>query len=208
MLKPRTWDSLLSSHRHSPSYPSPGLVISISTSVDLNSHYHPLSGVAITFHLNWNYRLLIGIHFWSILIHSTHSWQSLIGISLPVQSLQWFPFTSGISDRILIKVQITLHDLSSRSPSFDSLFSSDSNNLSGPAKISSESGPLHGLLPQPDVKSEQPLRIITLNCGVRESFLRSEEWVPPCSLAQSTSLEPIKVTLMIYLFLVCLPTGL
>lgn len=205
MLKPRTWDSLWSSHRHSPSYPSPGLVISISASVDLNSHYHPLSGVAITFHLNWNHRLLMGIHFWSIL-HIAD--KVLLVYHFLFKAYIGFRSQARISDRILTKVQTALHDLSSRSPSSDSLFSSDSNILSGPAEISSESGPLHRLLPQPDVKSEQPLRIITLNCGVRGSFLRSEEWVPPCSLAQSTSLEPIKATLMTYLFLVCLPTGL
>ena len=81
--------SSLSSGHRSPSDPSPGLISHVSTSVAwtlslyLRPHCQLLSRVAITFHRNWNHSPLIGIHFWSILVPSTWSWQSLICISLP-----------------------------------------------------------------------------------------------------------------------------
>ena len=54
-------------------------------------------------------------------------------------------------------------DLPPRSPPPDSLGFSEAH-LSGPAKISSESGPLLGLLPLPDVKLEQPLLMKLFLC--------------------------------------------
>ena len=58
-----------------------------------------------------------------------------------------------------------------RSPPPDSLGFSE-NHLSGPAKISSESGPLLGLLPLPDVKLEQPLLMKLFLCVCVYDFFK------------------------------------